>query len=310
MPGMFYSLQEVAEKLGKSEDEVRELVRQGKLREFRDGPNLLFKVDEVEGLLGETGVTRSPQPGEQTEPQPQEEEISLAPEQEEEPAESGDLSSADTVISKDEDISVLGETDSDYNIADDTMAETRIGSDEASLEEIEEDVNLDSFGSGSGLLDLSLQADDTSLGGILDEIYTPEGEEEHPSAEQAEEGVASEAEQMMPGAEPSVPQAAPAALAALQGYIEPEPDMVSNALGIMLILPLLLMIYTAIVAIAGFRGLVPGIVRQTQGGTWYIMFGVAVVAGLIIGVAALKSRKVAGPGKKAAPPAAEENKAR
>jgi hypothetical protein len=40
------------------------------------------------------------------------------------------------------------------------------------LEEIEEDVNLDTFGSGSGLLDLSLQADDTSLGGILDEIYT------------------------------------------------------------------------------------------------------------------------------------------
>ena len=46
---------------------------------------------------------------------------------------------------------------------------------EASLEEIEDDVNLDSFGSGSGLLDLSLQADDTSLGGILDEIYTSEG---------------------------------------------------------------------------------------------------------------------------------------
>lgn len=42
------------------------------------------------------------------------------------------------------------------------------------LEEIEEDVNLDSFGSGSGLLDLSLQADDTSLGGIIDEIYTSE----------------------------------------------------------------------------------------------------------------------------------------
>ena len=34
-----------------------------------------------------------------------------------------------------------------------------------------DDINLDSFGSGSGLLDLSLQADDTSLGGILDEIY-------------------------------------------------------------------------------------------------------------------------------------------
>lgn len=41
---------------------------------------------------------------------------------------------------------------------------------EIPLEQIEDDVDLDTFGSGSGLLDLALQADDTSLGGILDEI--------------------------------------------------------------------------------------------------------------------------------------------
>ena len=49
-------------------------------------------------------------------------------------------------------------------------------------------MNLDSFGSGSGLLDLSLQADDTSLGGILDEIYTTEDE----GAEPAEAGTVEE----------------------------------------------------------------------------------------------------------------------
>ena len=42
------------------------------------------------------------------------------------------------------------------------------------FDKMDEDINLDSFGSGSGLLDLSLQADDTSLGGILDEIYAEE----------------------------------------------------------------------------------------------------------------------------------------
>jgi hypothetical protein len=72
------------------------------------------------------------------------------------------------------------------------MAETAVGpagsSAEASLEEIEDDVSLDSFGSGSGLLDLSLQADDTSLGGILDEIYTPEGEGKAKPADEAGEG--------------------------------------------------------------------------------------------------------------------------
>lgn len=58
------------------------------------------------------------------------------------------------------------------------LEDTSYDTNECALKEIEEDVNLDSFGSGSGLLDLSLQADDTSLGGILDEIYAPEMAEE------------------------------------------------------------------------------------------------------------------------------------
>ena len=52
MAGMFYSLTEAAEKLGKTEDEVKQLAKEGKLREFRDGSNLLFKIEEVEALLG------------------------------------------------------------------------------------------------------------------------------------------------------------------------------------------------------------------------------------------------------------------
>jgi len=50
MAGMFYSLKETAEKLHKTEDGVKELVNKGKLREFRDGTNLMFKVDEVDAL--------------------------------------------------------------------------------------------------------------------------------------------------------------------------------------------------------------------------------------------------------------------
>ncbi len=56
MAGMFYSLKEVAEKLNKTEDQIREIVKTGKLREFRDGPNLLFKVDEVEALMSDTNI--------------------------------------------------------------------------------------------------------------------------------------------------------------------------------------------------------------------------------------------------------------
>ncbi|MBN2589626.1 MAG: helix-turn-helix domain-containing protein, partial [Sedimentisphaerales bacterium] len=48
---MFYSLEEAAEKLNKSQDEVKKLVKDGQIREFRDGPNILFKAEEVEALI-------------------------------------------------------------------------------------------------------------------------------------------------------------------------------------------------------------------------------------------------------------------
>ena len=51
MAGMFYSLQETIEKLNKTEEEIKQIVAEGKLREFRDGPSLLFKVEEVEALI-------------------------------------------------------------------------------------------------------------------------------------------------------------------------------------------------------------------------------------------------------------------
>ncbi len=53
MAGMFYSLKETAQQLGKTEDQVKRLVKEGKLREFRDGANLLFKIDEVNSLQSE-----------------------------------------------------------------------------------------------------------------------------------------------------------------------------------------------------------------------------------------------------------------
>ena len=137
---------------------------------------------------------------------------------------------------------------------------TGTGSDaEASLEEVEDEVNLDSFGSGSGLLDLSLQADDTSLGGILDEIYTAEGGEEGAAAAAAGEpgsveDITAEVEQAAPEEELGAPEAAVAAPVVAAAYpvyaAEAAPDTQSNILGMLLILPLLALLYTAIVVVA------------------------------------------------------------
>lgn len=342
MAGMFYSIKEVSEKLGKSEDDVRQLVKAGRLREFRDGPNLLFKVDEVNSLMSDTGLMevrketgKSAPADKPAEPKPQAEpavekpaaptpeteaeaeEILLAPETPEKPGEEIQLTDADTQIVE-EGIKVLGETDTAEALEGDTGGETFKGlsgtpaaGKEASLEEIEKDVSLDTFGSGSGLLDLSLQADDTSLGGILDEIYTPGGEGKAPaaaapaagSAEGSAMEVAAEADQILSeGQFPETP-VAPAVGAAAQAYIEPEPDAMSNAMGVMLFIPLIAVIYTAIVAVAGFSNMMPTILKPVQGFIWYIAGGLAAASLLITGIGATMGGE-----KKPKPPKVKKEK--
>ena len=317
MAGMFYSVEEAIEKLNMTEEQLKELVRGGKLREFRDGSNVLFKVDEVEALMPDTTVTASkgipaaleeetdndvvPLVPETAEPEtavPETTEPETAvPETTEDTAPGDELTNGDTVIAE-QGINVLGETDGDYQAIDDTKAETKGTTAEASLEEIEEDVNLDTFGSGSGLLDLSLQADDTSLGGILDEIYTSEGEEGQETREGSALEVAVEAEQMLTEEELAGPQPTLGVPAVVQGYIEPEPDTISNAFGIVLFLPLLVIVYTAIVAVAGFNDVMPVVREKIQHIIWYIMIGLTGAAGLIIAAAFMLTSGAGEAGKK------------
>jgi excisionase family DNA binding protein len=438
MAGMFYSLKETAERLGVTEEQVKQLAKDGKLREFRDGSNLLFKIEEVNALAAEeaelpvgdlelsdsaaaelpaeipedqatptlddsleedifkldeeeapaaesdtttglepaadstgeetAGVDLTAEPseeaseadlaadatgeetsgldlaaestGEETsgldllaeaasdeasgldlaadsegtadttgtddlalleEEQPSaegsSEEISLAAESDVLAAES-DITDMDTALTG-EGVNVLSESDVDYQATDDSMAETAgpaSSSAEASLEEIEDDVNLDSFGSGSGLLDLSLQADDTSLGGILDEIYTAEGGEEKPGAEGEEEGeglgepasfdeltaeadhAAAEEETTMPEPVAAIPTAAISPV-----FAETAPDSQSNILGMLLFLPLLALLYTAIVTVAALPPwqVRPSLLTSVQGVLWYVL-GAGIVLALIV----------------------------
>lgn len=403
MAGMFYSLKEAAERLGKTEDEIKQLAKEGTLREFRDGSNLLFKIEEVDALLTggadleavdleaeleaaapEEALAEIAEPELEAEPTPEppleenvfgleeaagdlepaeevtsefelteeelpepapadmaaeqeapelepvgeaegtselgfapdvaettgeeealildeeetpveaaldetEEEIFLAPESGILGAES-DITDMDTALTG-EGVSVLGGTDTGYDVTEDSMAET-VGpagtSTEASLEEIEDDVNLDSFGSGSGLLDLSLQADDTSLGGILDEIYTAEGGEEGaPGGESGTvDDVTAEAEHVAPEEGLAVPEPVAMAMGPAVGptaYVEAPPDTQSNMLGMMLFLPLAALLYTTIVTVAAQRQVMPSILESVQGLVWYIMGGAVVVAALVIG---------------------------
>src|SRR6185312_5483949 len=53
MAKMFYTLDEAKTVLGRSEEDIKQFAREGRLREFRDGPRLMFKADQVEQLRSE-----------------------------------------------------------------------------------------------------------------------------------------------------------------------------------------------------------------------------------------------------------------
>ena len=52
MAKMFYTLEEVCTKLEKDEDEVREMVQSGQIQEFRDRDKLMFKVEQIDLIVG------------------------------------------------------------------------------------------------------------------------------------------------------------------------------------------------------------------------------------------------------------------
>jgi len=119
-----------------------------------------------------------------------------------------------------------------------------------------------------------------------------EGEGQEPVPAEVGSGsaaaVAAEAEQMLVEEEPGVPQIAPEIPAALaRPYIEAAPDMQSNTFGMLLFLPLVVVLYTMVVAVAGLRGVMPSILPSSIQGLifWYIMGGAVVVTGLVTGAA-------------------------
>lgn len=182
----FYTSEEAQQKLGMSEADLRNLTVEGKLREFRQEGQVLFRREDVDALTAEasaaTGgsgeLTLEPAegpPGEQAE-FPAEgldltgggDLLSLAEEEEEpKPSEGEDAKKDDTVITS---IGVNVFDGEELELEADPGAKTVLSESDGG------GLAADSGGSGSGLLDLTRESDDTSLGAeLLDEIYPSEG---------------------------------------------------------------------------------------------------------------------------------------
>jgi hypothetical protein len=203
MAKMFYTLEEAQTALSKNEEEIKQFAREGRLREFRDGPRLMFKADQVEQLKSElgggadhvdlgtsdsggliglvdtgsgpsgTGITMTEADTGQSSAagMRMKDDTALAADlglsgsmggvpSPGRPASSGTGLSG-TATGRQSGINVFGAEDVERV---DPSAQTAITG------AIREQVNLEGVGSGSGLLDLTRESDDTSLGAVLDEI--------------------------------------------------------------------------------------------------------------------------------------------
>jgi hypothetical protein len=270
MAKMFYTIEEVCAKLGKTEDEVREMASSGQLQEFRDRDKLMFKVEQIDLLAG---------PDEDTG------DVSLELEDT-----SGGLSGLEL-----KDDSVLGLTDSregtgisvfDTDHSGDAPAvpaqeDTQAGM--AALGSDEEDLSLEAVGSGSGLLDLTRESDETSLGAeLLEEVYSSDDNVEIPANAS---GLFEAAGGGDSGIQESIGAAgAPAAAGTMPMVLETYDGSGSGLTGGLMLGALIALICIAVVVIVAINGATPGLATMFAGNLFVFaggLLGVTIILGLV-----------------------------
>jgi excisionase family DNA binding protein len=204
MAKLFYTLEEACEKLGKSVDDVKEMAQSGQLDEMRDGESLMFKRQQVDLLAGdsvaadeiELDLTSGASGFDLNLGDTDDNDATgNSPDNASSGGSGYDLSGSGTGLSHSGSAAGLdlggsasgvgfdlgdsgsaagfdlGETGDATGFAsafeeDDDSAETRVS------DAVDEELSLESVGSGSGLLDLTRESDDTSLGAeLLDEVW-------------------------------------------------------------------------------------------------------------------------------------------
>lgn len=351
MAKMFYSAKEAAEKLGKTETELKDLVRSGKLREFRDAGTINYKVGDVDSLLksgvnapvaakpaasGKSGVARSSLSGKSgvAKSAAGSKAGSSAP---------GSASQSGEILLEPADDSGIGLVPSASDVmslegvdAEDTAVGAKaekkkkegsaipsVGMNVFDDDELDEHVDplaqtavsdvaglgLEGVGSGSGILDLTRESDDTSLGAeLLEEIYTgdeqPEGTggtvemgEDTRAGLDAAVGV-EEADEPPPTADAFEPAAAATTVTpsvrqrtTVTKVLEYGPDAVSTSLTAAMAVAVAVIWIAGIAAAAALQGVSPSLVTSIYSNMLIVASGAAVVAGLAAGITYLLSKR-------------------
>jgi excisionase family DNA binding protein len=343
MAKMFYTLEEAAQTLGVSEDEVKQMVEDGKLQQFRDRDQVMFKRDQVDQLA--SGGAPSADDSGGGEEDEDDSEITLMPDEETEASKtdsinlSGDTGaheaqSGGSAAGAEESVGVAESEESEAPVggesagqeagasgsegdessgsgedegekkksatgisvfgadeveAADAMEETQVGADTFGDEEI----NFDGGGgSGSGLLDLTRESDDTSLGAVdlLEDEDAESGEGGDTQQEEAEDDNAA----TMPAtsgvfeeggeASPVTVGATAGAGAATAAYAFDESDPPGDGFGGgMLFGVFITLIAALLVVVTGMQGVIielTAMLSQNDSAPW--MYGAVGFAGVCI----------------------------
>ena len=343
MAKMFYTLDEAKAALAKSEDEIKQFAREGRLREFRDGPRLMFKADQVEqlraelgaggdtvdlgvsdsggmiGLVDTTGASGTSITLAEADTGGTGTGMSLKEDTAMDLGPSGSLGGVPSPTRSGSVAGGLGasSTGTGIPLAGSTAGGTGIGlagtsggtaagisasglsgsmagrsrgginvfgtddvgfADPSAQTSISTNaregtgVNLETVGSGSGLLDLTRESDDTSLGAVLDEIG-PAGATRQAPAIDTGMGAAALADMHEPAVDRR-PLAAPVMVQAL--------DQSAPAFGAAALAGFAAVLFASFVLISALSGAVP---RETV--NWLTNMGLFVVAGIGLGAALL-----------------------
>lgn len=182
MAKMFYTAEEAAEKLGKSVDDLLEMASSGEVQSFKQDDQDMFRVEQIDLLasddlddLGDLDIG--------LEDSGESDPLSLsgsasAMELSVEAGDDDDDGGLDLDLSGGD----IGLEDSAAAADDSFLAGSGMGTGVSAFEGgndasgddlLDDDLSLETVGSGSGLLDLTRESDDTSLGAeLLDEVYS------------------------------------------------------------------------------------------------------------------------------------------
>lgn len=320
MAKMFYSGAEAAEKLGRSEEELKSLVREGKLREFRDAGSVNYKVDDVDALIpsfaldGSVGGSTS---GGSAASASASGDILLEPIEDssiEFPSAGSDIidlaesdaagtASGTTAAHKAKEDTVVPSVgvnvfdDDELDDQVDPLAQTAV-TDVAGL-------GIEGIGSGSGILDLTRESDDTSLGKeLLEEIYTDEEKDKEDATLEMGEDTRAGLDDAIPEATTADEDDESAKTAATAGATKPArvvhqvveygPDPASTAITAMMIVAVTVMWFAGLGAAALVRGITPSLLEVLYARLWMFAAGALAVAVIAGGATYLVVKKRAG----------------